>query len=396
MAIELPAAQKVHTHVYDNFKGVDFTNDSTNVWHRRSPDGVNMLPDDSGRPFKRTGWEVAVTIEELESAIGDTEILKCHYFELAGIDHVMIFCSGGVFVYREDNCELLSTSNGYTGDSTDPDCYSSYDRAFFFEGNGTAAFYIYGNYKVWVYGYDADTDSFTFSLANDGFNANEITIPTILITTDPSTCTGEMYQNYNLLGERVCVEYQGNDMCYAYSTGALTVEVTRATFDTQVSSVRGTYTFTYSSPNWQLSGVTVDLNDYGISYHGTPVNSDTIVVKYIAGILLPNNVAQGQLSGVEVYGTDLTQFDKEYTAVAYNVTPTAGSTCALITDVYSGISANQRAWLEFDEADLATTTPQEDIFRVVFPNKKVDITNYPDDLVDPTKAEYQGAATIDT
>ena len=70
MTIELPAAQRVQTRVYDNLKGVDFTNDSTNVWHRRSPDAVNMLPDESGRPFKRTGWEVAVSAEELASALG--------------------------------------------------------------------------------------------------------------------------------------------------------------------------------------------------------------------------------------------------------------------------------------------------------------------------------------
>ena len=64
MAIKLPAAQKVYTTKYDNFRGVDFTNDPSNVWYRRTPDGVNMLPDESGRPFKRTGWKKVVTADD--------------------------------------------------------------------------------------------------------------------------------------------------------------------------------------------------------------------------------------------------------------------------------------------------------------------------------------------
>ena len=40
MAMELPASPKVYTTKYDNFKGVDYTNDATNVWRRRSPTGV--------------------------------------------------------------------------------------------------------------------------------------------------------------------------------------------------------------------------------------------------------------------------------------------------------------------------------------------------------------------
>ena len=408
MAIELPAAQKVHTHVYDNFKGVDFTNDATNVWHRRSPDGYNMLPDDSGRPFKRTGWEVVVTAEQLATALSveSAEILKCYYFELAGIDHVIIFANGGVFVYRQmeqivngetvtvDGYELLSTDNGYASNSTDIDCYASYDRAFFFEGNGIAAFYIYGNYKVWVYGYE--DGEFYFKQATDGFNAGEITIPTLLITTDPSTCAGVMYDSYNLLGTRAAVEYQSNDMCYAYSTGELTVEVDRTAFTTKVGAAnRGTYTFTYSSSNWTLSGSNVTLSDYGITYNGTPADNDTIVVKYITGILLPNNVSQQQLQEVEVYGTDVTQFDRKYPPIlGYDQTLTAG-TCRLMTDIYSQISGNAKAWIEFYDP-VETTTSSEDIFKVVFPTKKVDITTYPDDLplADKGKVIYTGSASI--
>ena len=43
MPIDVPAPQKVYTTVYDNFKGVDYTSDATNVWKRRSPSAINMV-----------------------------------------------------------------------------------------------------------------------------------------------------------------------------------------------------------------------------------------------------------------------------------------------------------------------------------------------------------------
>ena len=66
MAIAVPAQPKVYTTKYDSFKGVDFTNDQTNVWRRRSPTGRNMLPDASGRPFKRHGWEILISNADIQ------------------------------------------------------------------------------------------------------------------------------------------------------------------------------------------------------------------------------------------------------------------------------------------------------------------------------------------
>ena len=57
MALEIPKNPKVYTTKYENFRGVDFTNNPTKVRYRRSPSGKNMLPDASGVPFKRHGWK---------------------------------------------------------------------------------------------------------------------------------------------------------------------------------------------------------------------------------------------------------------------------------------------------------------------------------------------------
>lgn len=388
MRLAVPSEPKVRTTVYDNFKGVDFTNDSTNVWHRRSPDGFNMLPDESGRPFKRTGWEVVVSSSDLATALSkdSVTILKCHYFELAGIDHIIIFTDGGVFKYAEDTLSLL------TG-STDIDCFSSYDRAFFFEGDGKSAFYIYGNYRVWVYEYNEG--SFTFAEATD------IYVPKILVGTNPSDCSGTQLESYNLLGNKAQVWYQNNDMFYFYTTGEISVNVDKTDFDTKLSLAANpdkVYTFTYSSSQWNLdidgtpSVSNVTLAEYGVSIMGTPSNDDTIVVLYIYGVLLPNNVTSGQKDDVEVYSSTLAQFDTELTVLTSGAI-TSGK-CLLCTDEYSFPDTKRKAWIRFAEA-LNPVVDEEDAIEVVFPIKTVDVTNYPVSGHE-TDCQKTGTATINT
>lgn len=284
MPLDIPKEPKVYTTVYDNFKGVDFTNDATNVWHRRSPDGYNMLPDESGRPFKRTGWEVIVSAEDLCDILNKTDIriLKCHYFELAGKDHILIFTDGGVFRYLDDELKLLTTPD-FSGDSTDVDCYTSYDRAFFFEGGGTSAFYIYGNYKVWVYGYDGD---FYFKQTDD------IYIPTVIFSADASSCTGETLESYNMLGNLAQVLYQDNEMFYSYTDSSyFTFTVDKAKFNAWLFATTFTFTYDLANTKWVKSvneqGTittedvsTTDFQDvYGVTVTGTLSNGDVILFR---------------------------------------------------------------------------------------------------------------------
>ena len=165
MALTVPNNPKVYTTKYENFRGVDFTNDATNIWYRRSPDAVNMLPDESGRPFKRHGWKTVITNDlfrdvyedSIGTYSGEIIINRCHYFELSGINFIMIFTNIALFMWNDSNGGTIGLV------SANIDVINSYERAFFFEGNGTSAFYVYGNYKVWWFKYDASTDSFSFS-----------------------------------------------------------------------------------------------------------------------------------------------------------------------------------------------------------------------------------------
>ena len=402
--MEVPAAAKVLTTRYDNFKGVDFTNDPTNVWRHRSPDAVNMLPDASGRPFKRKGWEVVVSAETLASLVGEAtcEIKRCFYFELAGVDHIIIFTSIGVFKYAEDEASFLIGSD-------DVDCYTASDRAYFFEGGGKSAFYIYGNYKVWIYEYvdgefnfKKETESVTDSV-EDGTK-----IPRVLIATNPSDCTGTINEPYNMISNLACVEYTDNKMCFGRFEPAgekTSFSFNASVFEAKLESVlpakpRDTYVLEYEQtfgvdgeggPKWKLSysgghiGYYNDIAEFGVTLGRDPVivgevNGDTVVVEYIYGCLLPNNVSQEQIGAVKVNVSKATQFDTPLDLVTEDEPPSE-TECVLHTDT---LSQSEQAWIEFDR-EYSPIVPGEDCIRISFPRMNVTVTNYiGDDAVEKT------------
>lgn len=170
MPLEVPKSAAIRTTVYDNFKGVDFTNDPTNVWTHRSPDAKNMIPDLSGRPWKRTGWEIVKKVPDFIDCYNDTTggsyegttitTVKTMYFELGGIDYIAIVNNLGLFFYSTfiDGADNLSSENPYLlyinkyyGEEGEADENTAYirniapdaNRGFFFEGQGKAGFYIF-------------------------------------------------------------------------------------------------------------------------------------------------------------------------------------------------------------------------------------------------------------
>lgn len=68
MPVSVPSSPKVLTTKYQNWRGVDYTNDPSNVWYRRSPSGLNMLPNLDGQPFKRNGWKVELSTNDFVEA----------------------------------------------------------------------------------------------------------------------------------------------------------------------------------------------------------------------------------------------------------------------------------------------------------------------------------------
>lgn len=215
MPINIPDEPKILTTVYDSFRGVDFTNDPTNIWKKRSPDAVNMLPDEAGRPFKRTGYDVVCDENAFKTAYdpsydGDFSIERCYYFELGGVSHIMLFTNIGLFRYSdakgmESELEFLSD---------DSDLIASKERAYFFEGDGISAFYIYGNYRVWRFTHDNEFEelkselpkSVTYEGDIQGFDSYGIYVPTLRYAVS-SSGSGTDYESVNLLGKYVSEDF---------------------------------------------------------------------------------------------------------------------------------------------------------------------------------------------
>ena len=208
MAVTVPKEAKAHTKVYDNFAGNDRTNDPSNVYIRRSPGGKNMLPDASGRPFKRKGWKIEYPYTAFLSAAGSQASSftpsRIHHFSLGGQDYMVFFNSLGVFYVSETSGGVVKCQLAYMDGTTERHTTfppqvdgltldADPGRSFFFEGNGTAGFYTF-----------VGTSLFRF----DGsyFWEVEPYVPKVLIACDPYGA-GTVLEPINLLTRKRTVQY---------------------------------------------------------------------------------------------------------------------------------------------------------------------------------------------
>ena len=220
MAINVPTESKVYTTVYEDFKGVDFTNDASNVFYRRSPLGKNMLPDVDGRPYKRKGWKIEVPAEDFVTASGlvgvDVEPEKVSYFELGGQDYLMIFNSLGLFCYTQGELSFIDAYVDVNGavqsfpptetasGSLDPvEVSPDPGRAFFFEGGGTAGFYLFAGSGLFMFDGIPETIDDEDKLV---LRSVKPKVPTTHILCEPIGA-GTMYEPVNLLTRERTVQY---------------------------------------------------------------------------------------------------------------------------------------------------------------------------------------------
>ena len=361
MAIELPAAQKVYTTKYDNFKGVDFTNDSTNIWRRRSPTGVNMLPDASGRPFKRKGWDILITNKELCDyfELDSCSINKCAYFELAGVDHIVIFTDAGVVFY---NGSLLPTTK--ESFQTEVECYSGYDRCFFFEGDGTSAFYIYGDFRVWKYCYE--NDSFVFREVTD-----EITVPTVMIGAS-ADLAGTIYEGYNLLGTKASIEYNSTELFTYWCSDGISITVDDSFKTGKTIGSPAIYRWKWTGSAWSdVNSTGVSFPPTGVTLYGTQKENDEVFIVYDHAVMLPNNVPD--TTGVKVWASTSRQFDTPLEVVSG--TPSSGQAQVVPNGTLNLSDDKKRAWIKFNATDnWSEIVSGEDFIKVEFPSVNVSST----------------------
>lgn len=332
MAIPVPASPKVYTTKYNNFRGVDFTNDPSNVWAHRSPNAKNMSPDLAGRPWKRTGWAIVQEAKDFidcfNTTMGYSEgdpgyyegrvtPQKTGYFQLGGEDYLAISNNLGLFFYSKfignsaSNAPYLLYIDGYYGEigTATENTKTSHllmpdgNRGFFFEGQGTAGYYIFCIEEITA---GTDYDTFLFRFDGEKLRKVEPYLPTIVINKAPGDSGGTVYEAANILTpDRIVMFYgDGSTKDFVLPERADTT----ATFKVEQRS-GATWTTTpstdYSTSTYTLDGQTVTK----ISFTNAPAadTEDNVRVTYTIYGSVPSQSKVDLAPGRFSYGTRVKQ-----------------------------------------------------------------------------------------
>ncbi|MCB6992440.1 hypothetical protein LI177_02940 [bacterium 210820-DFI.6.37] len=86
----LPAAPTVHTTIYNDLKGVDFSTDPSLVFKKRSPSALNMISDEGGSPKKRPGWKIEKAPTEGKETVFDGSVtpVTASAYELCRLNNI--------------------------------------------------------------------------------------------------------------------------------------------------------------------------------------------------------------------------------------------------------------------------------------------------------------------
>ena len=156
-----PAVRRIEL---TNFKGVDLTSSVTEVKPYRSPDAVNMMPDDDGFPVKRTGYRVEKVLTGC--------IYGVHVFEENGIRTELIHAGSKLYKNNAENTVLYT--NMAERDSTS---FQIQSKLMILDGS-----------RLLMYDGQAVTPA-----------DEDATIPLITIARSPSGMGAESYKPINLL-----------------------------------------------------------------------------------------------------------------------------------------------------------------------------------------------------
>lgn len=249
MPVNVPSTPTPNTTRYDNLKGVDFSADSSQVSRRRSPDCLNMIPDESGNPEKRKGW----------SALFNTA---------SKVDNLWSFVIGGTryFLCTHGTTLIEFNDSGVIGVGTT--LQSSGKKVGFYSQTADGeAFYVF------------DDDLIIKCSVSGGvivFAEATYYTPLVIIARHPNTGGGVLYENINKLTR----ERKERFLNVVGNAGTKTFLCTAVIDQTKAYSAK----YVDANGEWQdatistVSGATVTLaSDY------QPVGSeDNIEITYFA------------------------------------------------------------------------------------------------------------------
>ena len=137
MAYDFGPSPEVKILNIENFRGVDFANNPTQVAKNRSPDARNIISDLAGKPVKRNGYETLETFDGQINGIfrlktDDVEFILVH----AGTKLYWRYANGTKYnVLYNDMNDIRSTAfqnNGrlYILDGKNYLCFGEFDGSY--------------------------------------------------------------------------------------------------------------------------------------------------------------------------------------------------------------------------------------------------------------------------
>lgn len=181
------------TTVYNQFRGVDFSVDSSLVDKDRSPFAPNLIADTGGMPEKRLGWRTIHTLEQ--------PINGLFFGEINGVD--TFIAHGGTKLYKWNMLNFTEIKAGISNVKS---------TAFFMKENNVGKIYMLtGNDYI---SYDGTTVT---SVSDNAY------VPTILISRNPNG-GGTVLEPVNLIGNKRKESFLGNDTDKIYQLSANNIE----------------------------------------------------------------------------------------------------------------------------------------------------------------------------
>lgn len=250
MPLPTPAEPKKYTTVYNDFRGVDFTNDPSTVWKKRSPYALNMIPNAGGIPYKRTGWMTEYASNE------EAEIRNMWSFDYAEESHLIYVKGDKVLRLGDDETPIMTLS------SADAEVTGVY-----FNAMSGGKFYFLADSRLMEFYQDGST-----------FKAKEIDayVPTTLIGRSPSE-GGTLLEDVNLLTRRRKEEFIGDSDSKTYYVSN-TIN-TNEPVEVSVLNSDGDYTVLTQGTDYIVSANSIVFT----VTHPTPKEGeDNVIIEYTA------------------------------------------------------------------------------------------------------------------
>ena len=198
--LNLPAMPNPKHTSYGNFGGVDFSQDPSLVDSRRSPIGLNMISDNGGNPVKRVGWRVLSTL--------DAPINGIYYGEVNGVNVLL--------VHGKSKLYKMTLTNGiWSSTVISSSLADNRSRGFFFKKSGVSNLYLLDGTTYWQY--DGSTMQAVSEVA---------TIPTIIISKNPSGTGGTAFEYVNLIQSKRTESFLGDAGSVNYYLSSKSLDAT--------------------------------------------------------------------------------------------------------------------------------------------------------------------------